>query len=326
MRNEEKNVVSCVNSLAALDYDNFEIVIANDSSTDNTKSFALETIKKNSSKIPIKILDAPTLPKGWFGKPWAVSEGAKQAKGKLLWIIDADLKIKPETLKNSINHLLAFEADVMFCFPRLIIRKWWDWPILFLNFVLRFSFWCSSWLGFKQPPASWGENVLVYKSIYEEIGGFEAVKNFIPENQAFIKKTIESKKKVVAIDANNPGISVPLYERFSDSFRGVLRNIDFRLINFFSFAATFIIISFSIDGLIKFLAGFAENSFLSYGAFVALFAVYLIFSRQPVYVAFFAPILGIYSIIVFMIAGFYSASNKTVIWKDRPVKLDWRKL
>ncbi len=321
MRNEEKNVVSCLNSLVALNYENLEIIIANDSSTDNTKILALETIKKYSSKIPVKIFDVPPPPKDWFGKPWAVNEAVKQAKGKLILIVDADVIHQPESLKNSINHLLASEAEILFCFPRLIIRKWWDWPLLFFNFILRFSFWFSSLLEIKQSPASWGENILLYKNIYEEIGGYEKVKNYIPENQAFINEAIKLNKRIVIVDNNNPEMSALLYGGFSESLKGVIRNTDSRFINFSSFAATFIMVSFGIDGVMKILTGFSESGFLSYAVFVVLFGLYLFFNRQPVYIAVFSPILGFYVIIVFMIAWFYSSFKKSITWKGRAVKL-----
>ncbi|MDP3052955.1 MAG: glycosyltransferase [bacterium] len=321
MRNEEKNVVSCINSLAALNYENLEIIIANDSSTDNTKNFVLETIKKFSSKISIKIFDVPTPPKEWLGKPWAVNEAVKLTKGKLMLIVDADVRLKPESLKNSVNHLLASEAEILFRFSRLIIRKWRDWPFLFLNFIFRFSFWFSSLLEVEQSPVSWGENILLYKNTYDEIGGYEKVKNYVPEIQAFIKIAINLKKKVAVVDENSSGISVFLYDNFKESLKGIIRSMDFRLVNFSSFATTFILVAFSIDGVIKILTGFPEGGFSSYAIFVFIFGLYLLLNRQPVYIAVFSPILGFYVIIVFIIAGFCSFFKKSITWKDRVVKL-----
>jgi glycosyltransferase involved in cell wall biosynthesis len=328
MRNEEKNVVSCINSLASLNYKNFEIIIANDSSTDNTKSLAVETIGRLSSKIPIKIFDIPNPPKEWLGKPWAVNEAIKHTRGKLILIVDADVIHEPESLKNSVNYLLASKAEILFRFPRLIIRKWWDWPLLFFNFILRFSFWFSSLLKAKQSPVSWGENILLYKDAYEEIGGYEKIKNYVPEIQAFVKIAINLKKKVIAVDDDNSGMSVFLYDNFRESLKGIIRNIDFRLINFFSFAAAFIMISFSIDGILKIIPGFLmkdyfsiERGLLSYTLFVVFFGLYLFFSRQPLYIALVSPFLGLYTIIISILAGFRLLTYKPIVWKGRPVKV-----
>ena len=47
MRNEEKNVTPCLSSLMSLDYPCYEIIVANDSSTDGTREAVWE-IKKNT--------------------------------------------------------------------------------------------------------------------------------------------------------------------------------------------------------------------------------------------------------------------------------------
>ena len=66
-RNEAFRVLDkSIASIIDQTYDNFEVIVLNDRSTDATKKI-LEEYKSQSSKI--KIIDGAELPKGWLGKP-----------------------------------------------------------------------------------------------------------------------------------------------------------------------------------------------------------------------------------------------------------------
>src|SRR4051794_27895061 len=62
-RNEELNIENCLTSLANQSYDNYEILLLDDNSTDSTKSIAIKLSKKFNK---IKIFDGKPLTKGWF--------------------------------------------------------------------------------------------------------------------------------------------------------------------------------------------------------------------------------------------------------------------
>ena len=67
-RNEEKYLSKCLDSLIEQDYQNYEIVVIDDSSEDNTGKIIEEYAKKNSKIIHVS---ANSKPEGWMGKNWA---------------------------------------------------------------------------------------------------------------------------------------------------------------------------------------------------------------------------------------------------------------
>ena len=77
-RNEEKYLSKCLDSLIDQDYENYEIVVIDDSSEDNTGKIITEYAKKNSKIIHVS---ANSKPEGWMGKNWACMEGYRHAKG-----------------------------------------------------------------------------------------------------------------------------------------------------------------------------------------------------------------------------------------------------
>ena len=89
-RNEENNIVECVESLILQDYDNLEILLIDDNSTDNTWS----QIKNLSNKYSqVKAFKGRSLPENWTGKNWACHQLSQKAKGEYFLFIDADTKL-----------------------------------------------------------------------------------------------------------------------------------------------------------------------------------------------------------------------------------------
>ena len=81
-RNEERSIQSCVESIAASDYPDLEVIVVDDRSDDATLELA-RAIPPNHARS-IVVIEGEELPKGWMGKPWACAQGARVAEGDLL--------------------------------------------------------------------------------------------------------------------------------------------------------------------------------------------------------------------------------------------------
>ena len=71
-RNEEEFIGKCLDSLTKQDYENYEIIVINDSSEDNTGKIISEYAEKHANVISVS---AKPKPEGWMGKNWACMEG-----------------------------------------------------------------------------------------------------------------------------------------------------------------------------------------------------------------------------------------------------------
>lgn len=92
--NEENYLDKCLNSLQNQTFSNFEIVIINDGSTDQTSKVA--------SKYNIKLL---SISHGGPGR--ARNLGVKKSVGEILVFLDADMYIDKNYIKNLINPILS---------------------------------------------------------------------------------------------------------------------------------------------------------------------------------------------------------------------------
>lgn len=86
--------------------DSYEIVVVNDGSKDATK---IETLRAQEKDHYIRLVTYDE--NGGKGK--AIRKGIEAAKGKFIAMLDADLDLPPEQLKDYINVLRADQADVV---------------------------------------------------------------------------------------------------------------------------------------------------------------------------------------------------------------------
>jgi peptidoglycan-N-acetylglucosamine deacetylase len=89
--NEEKTLGNCIESLLSQNYPDYEIVIINDGSTDNTDKVAKGYALKNQK---VRYLEKEN-----GGKAKALNHGIKHAKGEIIISIDADSVFLPNTVR-----------------------------------------------------------------------------------------------------------------------------------------------------------------------------------------------------------------------------------
>ena len=96
--NEDRVIGEAIKSLLDLDYPNFEIIVVDDGSTDNTAS-AVRSIIAGQSKASIQYIRQRNA-----GKAVALNTGIKHATGEYLLCIDADSRLSREALHRGLMH------------------------------------------------------------------------------------------------------------------------------------------------------------------------------------------------------------------------------
>jgi glycosyltransferase involved in cell wall biosynthesis len=77
----------CLEAVTASDYPHYQCIVVNDGSTDDSGMVARQ--------FPVQVLE---LSKGPFGPAYARNRGAETARGEILFFVDADVVIYPDTL------------------------------------------------------------------------------------------------------------------------------------------------------------------------------------------------------------------------------------
>ncbi len=189
-RNEEGFIGKCLDSLIKQDYENYEIVVIDDSSDDTTGKIILEYAKKYSKIIPVS---ARPKPEGWMGKNWACMEGYRKATGELLLFTDADTNHSKNVISLAVAHLISFNLDALSAIPKMLTFDFWTkitLPMISTFLHTRFSA-----LNVNNPSKKtgyfFGSFFIMNKKTYEEIGMHEGVKQEIIEDGALGKKVKE---------------------------------------------------------------------------------------------------------------------------------------
>jgi len=92
-KNEEDTLPQLLSSLKNQDYSDYEIVLVNDASTDNTLEIMENFSKENSNVAVVDVAENDTF---WRGKKFALTLGIKRAKNDYLLFTDADCTIASE--------------------------------------------------------------------------------------------------------------------------------------------------------------------------------------------------------------------------------------
>lgn len=173
-RNEERNLEEALRSVLALDYDNLEIDVVDDRSTDRTGEI-LDRMAAADSRL--RVVHVRELPPGWLGKNHALWLGAEKATGEFLLFTDADVVMEPSTLRRAVGAMTADGLDHLTAAPS-IDRPSVPFEMFIGTFALFFALFVKPWK-VKDPQSSAHVGIgafnLVRVAAYRASGGHRAI-------------------------------------------------------------------------------------------------------------------------------------------------------
>lgn len=329
-RNEGVAISKCLQSLLSQDYDNYEVIAVDDSSTDNTFSIISDFSKNNHTLTPIK---CPPRPDEWVGKNWACFQGYKKSTGEILLFTDADTVHRPDVLSSAINTMMHDKIDALTLVPKLlcqdIITKF-TLPVLSVFLHSRYSP-----LRVNNPNNKigyfFGSFYLISKTNYEKIGTHEKVRRELVEDGALGRivkeqgmnlRLVRGENYIEALWARDPRslwhalrrIIIPLHTEKKKSAMMITAFI------FFILMEPFLTLPLSLLYL-------SENLLKGPLEIVCLWTIILILICAIVQSRFGLLQKSIYGLgfvlgctvitVSFLIAAFSLKGNRTVKWRDR---------
>ncbi|HXP12089.1 MAG TPA: glycosyltransferase [Stellaceae bacterium] len=182
-RDEAETVGRAVASLLAQDYPGeFSVVLVDDHSQDGTAEIARDAAAASGRGEKLRVVSARTLPPGWSGKLWALSEGvlaAAETGGppELYLFTDADIGHHRQNLSELVARLEEDRLDLASLMVKLHCQSQAEKfmiPAFVWFFALLRPF---SWVNdpARRTAAAAGGCILVRRSAYERIGGYAAI-------------------------------------------------------------------------------------------------------------------------------------------------------
>lgn len=325
-RNEADNIDACLRSLLAQQYPDFEVLVLDDHSTDDTWQIVTRIAAGDSR---LQLLKGQPLPDDWLGKHWACHQLAQRASGELLLFTDADTRHHPHALADSVAALQSEQADLLTVLPRQELASWGErlvvplipWSIgTFMPLALAYRLaWPALAVGI-------GQYMLFRRQAYQAIGGYAAVKQHVVDDITLARRVAASGFRWRLANGSQR-VCCRMYHNFRQAREGLSKNL-FGAFNydvpFFIFVWVWLAIVFvgppllllpslvglSIPSAAKLLAGLAIAL-----ALLAWSVVYWQF-RLPLYLIFFYPLT--IALAVYLAARSLMLSQTgQAIWKGR---------
>lgn len=181
-RNEQQRVLEpCIRSIPAQDYGNFEVIAVDDRSTDNTGTI-LKTIARSDERL--HVIEGDELPPGWLGKPYAMQQALRHARGEWILATDADMIFDAAALRTALDRVLETNEDALTLIPRFEAGSFWErvmiptWEWVFLMFMIFYRINDPKSDG----AAAIGGFFLIRRTVLDRVGGYEALKDEVMED------------------------------------------------------------------------------------------------------------------------------------------------
>jgi len=234
-RNEERNIRACVEAVLAQDYPNLEVIVLDDRSTDATpeilRKLTLESdsllSRQTREQAPVlQIISGSDLPKGWAGKPYALFQASASAHGEWLCFVDADTFLSPKTLSSCYVKALATQADMFTIMTFQVLGSFWEktvMPLVMTALSVGFSPRKVNDPNTKDAIAN-GQFILIKRSIYDAIGGYESVKDNIVEDKAISEQIKRNGHRLIVADGMKL-VRTRMYTSLPEMWEGWTKNI-----------------------------------------------------------------------------------------------------
>jgi hopene-associated glycosyltransferase HpnB len=222
-RNESHIVAQCLQSLLRQDYPDFEIILIDDHSDDDTFQIASAIAEQDSR---LSVIRSVELPGDWRGKAWANQQGAALAKGNWLLFTDADIVYDPSTVRTAIATAQKEKLDLLSIVPFMECDSFWSRVVLpgftiILNMVRPIH---QSNDPKSKTALAAGGFILTKQLIFRHEGGYHLVRESMAEDVRIAELYKKLGYKIRTYVTHRPLLVTRMYDSFGSLWDGLTRH------------------------------------------------------------------------------------------------------
>jgi chlorobactene glucosyltransferase len=227
-RDEAANIETCVRSILATRYAPIEVIVVDDRSTDQTAAIVERLARLPDARDRLRLLAGAELPDGWVGKPWALVQGFRAARGELLVFADADTCQHSELIPRAVRALTVERVDLVTVLSRQTLVTFWErlvQPHVFVALAAR----VGDLRRVNRTRIVWdaianGQFILTTRTAYERAGTHEAVKASIAEDMALAQEYVRRGQDIFLLYAIEY-LSTRMYRSLAGILEGWTKNL-----------------------------------------------------------------------------------------------------
>jgi chlorobactene glucosyltransferase len=325
-RNEENNIENCINSLRNQLYKNYEILVINDNSTDNTGNI-LDRMAAEDSRI--RVYNSKPLPDDWYGKPFALHQLSAHANGEILLFIDADTIHYPASISWAVTNMQYLKADMVSGYIGQIFYKFGEVitvPLMFFLTGFTIPLFLNRFTKLSWFSAAIGQYIAIKRDVFKAIGGCEAFKKKTSED-IYMSRFVKYKGYSTRFLNITEYVKCRMYSGYRSAIEGIGKNIfDFMgkntLLLFFLFIAVFFFLFFPFPLLIGcIITGsiWLKHIILVNILYTLTWLFMFLGQRLNWWYGFLWPLMFLNLLYMAFWSWFRTISGKGFLWKDRKV-------
>src|ERR1700722_3074090 len=327
-RNEEEAIEQSLNTLLALDYDNYEVIAVNDRSTDRTGEIIEKVAASPGALGRLRVIDHGALPAGWLGKTHAMWTAVSEASGTWLLFTDADVLFKPDSLRRAMVYAEAERADHVVLFPRMIMKRAGE-RMMIAFFQTMFVFGHRPWkVADPKTKDDMGVGAfnLIRRTAYEAVGTYKALRMEVLDDMKLgkvEKNALLTKHNVFADDL----ISI----RWANGAMGVINNLTknfFAILSFQWWRTLLCAFGLAFLNLMPFVGVLLAHGWARLPYAIALLSMFLIYlgtswrSAVPAYYFALHPVSSVLFIYTLLRSMSHTLWNDGIVWRGTKYPLE----
>jgi chlorobactene glucosyltransferase len=314
---EARAIERTLRAFLAQDYEPFEIIVIDGGSTDGTPDIA-----RAIADPRLAVINGEELPPRWLGKSWALEQGSRVARGKLLLFADADAYYEPGALRAAVAHIEHEPRIALLALlPYFEMRGFWEnivMPGLPMLCLTLFPASLSNRSRVVVFALAFGAGILVRREAYERAGRHEAMKHAIIDDVGLARLLRRNGEVTEAVRADE-FLSVRMYYGSGEILRGFTKNAFAALNRSYVLAVPFLLLIIG-TGIFPYCAALTGDSLAI--ATVALISVVrvILFANLRYrldYALFGQPLIAAFGVVIFLRSIWKTGIRRKVEWRSR---------
>jgi chlorobactene glucosyltransferase len=227
-RNEERNIRRCVTSLLEQNYQNYEVIVVDDDSTDGTGRILDDIAQSHPHGNRLYVLRLRGLPEGWTGKPHAIHAGVQEAHGSWLLFTDADTWHAPNALPTALKKAQEEGIDLLSLGTTQELPGFWNkvmMPMAYIGISMQYPVKKINDPNSRVALAN-GQYILLRRTVYDITGGYARpdLRNTLLDDRDLARVVKENGFRLRFEDGRDL-VRVHMYSGLTDTWHGWLKNV-----------------------------------------------------------------------------------------------------
>ncbi len=317
-RDEEENILNLLQSIRDQDYHNYEVIILDDNSSDNTLQLCEDFCARDNR---FTVMKGKELPAGWLGKNYACYQLANAASGKYFIFLDADETVKNGLINNVVHRMKLFRLNLLSLFTNQITISLGERLVVPLMHYVLLNLLPLRLVRISKNPsfsAASGQFMMFDSESYLANQWHEQVRNKVVEDIEIMKLVKTFGYKGEALLANN-FIQCRMYKNFRESIIGFSKNF-FAGFNNNVFGLFFYLFLVVIGPLAA--AAYLSTELILFALSLIVLSRIMIslISGQNVLMNIILHPLQLLCLVIISVMSVNKYYTKTILWKGRTIK------